>query len=205
VIQAAQWLHLTGITFGLSGTCVETAVALLAEAVRLGLTISFDVNYRAALWTPAQAALALMPVCIQANVVIVALRDAVSLFGTEDNLHAAAQQLYTQFQSPSQSPSEPHGKRIIVTNGSAGAVGTDEAGIVECPAYSVTIVDRLGAGDSFAAGVICRLSESATLLESLRFGTAVAALKLTIPGDIALITRAEVEALLNSGEQSLLR
>jgi len=194
IVQTAKWLHTTGITFGLTGACIETAYTLLTEARKAGLNISFDVNYRAALWSPEKAGAALAKVCMHADVVFVALRDAVALFGMDNDLHAAARQLYQQY-----------GKTIIVSNSAAGAAGIDAAGLVECPAYPVTIVDRLVAGDSFAAGVICRLSEKASLLDALRFGAALAALKLTIPGDVALITRAEVETLLNSGGKSLVR
>jgi 2-dehydro-3-deoxygluconokinase len=193
-IRAAKWLHLTGITFGLTGSCVETAHALINEAKAARLTISFDVNYRAALWTPQQAGAALEVVCTQADVIFVALRDAVALFGMENDLYLAARQFHSRY-----------GKTVIVTNGASGAVGIDHDGLVECAAYPVTMVDRLGAGDAFASGVICRLSEGAPLIDALRFGAALAALKLTIPGDVALVTRGEVEALLQSGEQALVR
>lgn len=199
MVRAAKWLHLTGITFGLTGRCVETAHALLDEARRAGLTISFDVNYRAALWSPQKAGESLAPVCAQSDILIMALRDAVGLFGMPTHLQDAARQLYDQFQV------EGRAKTVIVTNGAAGAVGIDGGGLVDCEAYPVPIMERLGAGDSFTAGVICRLSEGAALVEALRFGAALAALKLTIPGDVALITRGEVEMLMKSGESALLR
>lgn len=194
LIGEAHWLHLTGITFGLQGNCTETAHALLSEARRADLTISFDVNYRAALWSPSAAGAALGPICGQADVIFCALRDAVALFGMENHLQRAAEGLFARF-----------GKTIIISNGALGAAAIDASGFVECPAFQVTIVDRVGAGDAFAAGVICRLSEGASLLEALRFGTATAALKLTIVGDVALVTRTEVESVLGNNTQALIR
>ncbi|GAB4548860.1 MAG: bifunctional 2-dehydro-3-deoxygluconokinase/2-dehydro-3-deoxygalactonoki nase [Anaerolineae bacterium] len=194
MIRAAKWLHLTGITFGLLGNCTETARVLLSEARRADLIISFDVNYRAALWSPTTAGAALEPICEQAEVIFCALRDAVALFGMENHLRRATAGLHARF-----------GKKVIVSNGSSGAAAMDAAGLVECPAFPVTIVDRVGAGDAFAAGVICRLSEGASLLDALRFGAAAAALKLTTVGDIALISRAEVEMVLRDNPPTLIR
>jgi 2-dehydro-3-deoxygluconokinase len=68
-----------------------------------------------------------------------------------------------------------------------------------------TIVDRLGAGDALAAGVLCRLLEDAPLEDALRFGLALAALALSVPGDIARVSRAEVEAVLANAVDQLKR
>ena len=64
------------------------------------------------------------------------------------------------------------------------------------------IVDRIGAGDAFAAGLHCALLDGLPMPQALRYGNAVAALKLTMPGDIALVSRSEVDELLtaSSGE-----
>jgi 2-dehydro-3-deoxygluconokinase len=69
----------------------------------------------------------------------------------------------------------------------------------------VEIVDRIGAGDAFAGGVICGLLDGLSLSGALQFGSAVAALKLTIPGDMALVSRVEVEALLGNQRDMLSR
>jgi 2-dehydro-3-deoxygluconokinase len=66
-------------------------------------------------------------------------------------------------------------------------------------------VDRIGAGDAFAAGFLCALLDNKPLPQALRYGNAVAALKMTIPGDIALVSRAEVEALLAAESSDIQR
>ncbi len=187
LIETSRWFHCSGITFGLSGSCIETTHAALAFARERGLTISFDVNYRARLWTPEAAGRALEPICRQADVILVALRDAQALFNAGPDARSAARSLFDRW-----------GKTVALTCGAEGAVGCDANGLVEAPAFPVTIVDRIGAGDAFAAGVLCRISEGASLAEALQYGTAVAALKLTVAGDLALVTRAEVDELLRN-------
>ncbi len=189
LIASARWLHLTGITPALSASCAATAHAALDHARQNGLTVSFDVNYRALLWSPEAARETLTPFCEAADIVFVAARDGRNLFGTDDL--AALRDTW--------------GGTVIVTRGADGAAGLDDQGLVEVEAFPTTMVDRLGAGDALAIGAISQLMEGASLAEALRFGCATAALKLTIPGDFALVTRREVEELIERGGGSIHR
>lgn len=194
LIQNAQWLHLTGITPALSDSCRQTVEAAVELAKAAGTTISFDVNYRALLWSAEEAASALLPCCQQADVVFVAVRDARALFGQEGEAGLICQALQRQW-----------GGVVICSDGANGVYGCD-GDLHFCPAISVNpMVDRIGAGDALASGVICQLLEAAPLAEALRFGAAVAALKLTILGDVALVNRDEVESLLTEAGNSLHR
>jgi 2-dehydro-3-deoxygluconokinase len=194
LIRSARWLHLTGITPALSDSCQATAQAVLEIAREAGMKISFDVNYRALLWNPAAAAAVLADFCRIADVVFVAARDAETLFGIRGEPAAIAHDLQKVW-----------GGMVVVSQGNEGVYGCDGQGMFTAPAFEVTIVDRVGAGDALAAGVICRLLEAAPLEDALRFGAAMAALKLTIPGDIAVVTRGEVEELIDKGNLSLHR
>jgi 2-dehydro-3-deoxygluconokinase len=180
-IAQARWLHLTGITAALSDSCAQAVGAALRYAREHQVKISFDVNYRALLWPAERAARVLDPFCAQADLVFIAARDAAGLFGITDIREVQRR----------------WGGTVCMTNGSEGAQLCDAHGATfSTPAHPVTIIERLGAGDAFAAGVLCALMEDATPDQALRMGCAVAALKLTIPGDFALVTRAEVEALM---------
>lgn len=194
VIASSRWLHLTGITPALSPSCAATVRAALDYARAHDVRVSFDVNYRALLWSPVEAAAALEPLCHDADVVVVALRDAAALFGAPDNLHECTRSLQRRW-----------GGTVAVTAGDAGAAACDGGAVIECPAISVTIVDRIGAGDAFTAGLIGCLLDGRDLEYGLRFGTALSALKLTIPGDIAIVTRHEVEAVLDGAASDLSR
>ncbi len=82
-IAAAKWLHLTGITPALSPSCAETVLAAATYAQQQGIPLSFDVNYRAKLWQPEQAAATLAPLCQLADYIFLAARDAKTLWGVE--------------------------------------------------------------------------------------------------------------------------
>ncbi len=194
LIASARWLHLTGITPALSDSCAEALHAAMDHAHKNAQTVSFDVNYRALLWGPQAASKALAPYCKKADMVIVAARDAANLFGAGNQAEEAARSLQAQW-----------GGTVIVTQGDRGACAFDGAELVSCKAFQVTMTDRLGAGDAFDAGLITRKLEGAPLVEAMMFGSALAALKLTVPGDLPVISRAEVEELLATGGSSLLR
>jgi 2-dehydro-3-deoxygluconokinase len=192
-LATARWLHFTGITPALSDSCAATCHAAVTFARQNGLKIAFDVNYRSLLWTPQRARAALTPFCQAADLVFIAKRDATALFATQGDAAAQAEQLQQLWSGT-----------VIVTDGERGAAARSADGTARCAAFPVQVVDRLGAGDAFAAGVLCRLLEDAPLDQALTFGAATAALKLSISGDVALIARGEVEALI-AGDQGALR
>lgn len=190
-VEHGRWLHVTGITPALGQSCADTVQHAVKRAQAAGLIVSFDVNYRALLWSHEDAAAALEPLCHAADVVLVAQRDAANLFGVNGDIETVARQLHERW-----------GGKIAVTGGADGAAGCDGHGTYFAPTIEVEIADRLGAGDAFATGIIDRLLDGDSLADALKFGTALAALKLTIAGDAALVSRAEVEAILNrSGNQ----
>lgn len=193
-LSTGKWLHLTGITPALSESCHQTVTYAIKEAQASGTKVSFDVNYRALLWSPEEAARQITGFCQRADVVFVARRDAANLFGVEGEIETVVTKLQNQW-----------GGTVIVTSGESGAVAYDGDTLFSADALPVQILDRLGAGDAFASGVLDRLIDDAPLDEALRFGTALAAIKLTIAGDIAHTSRTEVDALLNKSHTQLRR
>lgn len=193
-IEQARWLHLTGITPALSESCHQTVISAIRRARDAGVTISFDVNYRALLWPQLVAADILSPLCRQADVVFVARRDATSLFGVSGELPKVAETLQTRW-----------GGTVVVTSGEQGAAAHDGIDLYETVAIPTKIVDRLGAGDAFTSGVIDQLLAGVSLSDALRFAAALAALKLSISGDIAFVTRAEVERVMRDKSPALNR
>ncbi|XWX03436.1 sugar kinase [Aggregatilineales bacterium SYSU G02658] len=184
-LSQARWLHLTGITAALSPTCRACVRVGVEHARKHNVTVSFDVNYRALLWDANTAVRTLTPFCEAADVVFVARRDAVLLWGAPDEASECADWIQRRW-----------GGTVIVSDGQRGAVINDGEKLVSRPSLPTQVMDRVGAGDALAAGVICRLLEHAALEDALRFGLALAALKLSMPGDFALTTREEVETLL---------
>jgi 2-dehydro-3-deoxygluconokinase len=181
-----RYIHLTGITPGVSTACRDVAMEMCERARHAGVPISFDVNYRAKLWTPAAAAETLLPLMRMAQVLICGRKDAATLFDLQGEPEAVLYDLRRLADAPI----------VVLTQGSDGALAlADDGSPLFQPALRVDVVDRIGAGDAFSAGVLCGLLEG-SLAEGLRYGTAMAAHKLTTVGDMLLATRDEVLALL---------
>lgn len=187
VFQHTTRLHLTGITPALSASCLETIRRAIREANTAGTKVSFDLNYRAKLWMWDECRPVMDELASQCPLVIGATRDAQSLVDEKIEGETLARRLHERWQ----------GATVVLTRGAAGAVAFDGKMFYDSPAFAnVQVVDRVGAGDAFAAGLLCALLDGKPLPEALRYGHAVAALKMTIPGDIAMVRRDEVEALL---------
>ena len=179
-------LHVSGITPALSASCADAVADALRRAKARGRSVSLDVNYRAKLWSPEAAAAALAPLLAQVDVVICGRDDAARLFGLMGTDEDRATRLWERFGV----------QTVALTTGRAGAVGCDAAGCRTVPAIPMeSTVERLGSGDAFAAGFLAEFLSGASLESALRLGVAAAALKRTIPGDMLIATRAEVEAV----------
>jgi 2-dehydro-3-deoxygluconokinase len=194
IFGGAKWFHVTGITAALSPGAAEVADEAIAAAKAAGVKVSIDLNYRAKLWTREQAAGVmgeLLPLC---DVLIASEADAEHLFGvTGDDFAEVAEGLAEKFGV----------KTVVGTRREAdlvwrnrfAAVGYSAGQTHESAWYEVEIVDRLGAGDALAAGLIHGLLDG-DLKKGLDYGAALGAIKHTTPGDLPWITREEVEAVL---------
>ena len=187
-----QVFHLSGITPGLSASCLDAATEACERARRAGVTLSFDVNYRARLWSPQAAAAALLPLMRMARVLICGRADAATLWGLEGDAEAVLRNLQQLAGAP----------MVVLTLGKEGALAIDEQGAVLAqPALSTEVVDRIGVGDAFSAGVLCGVLEG-SLQNGLRYGAAMGAHKLTTHGDVLLATRQEILDLLEQPDGS---
>ncbi len=197
VFAGAKWFHVTGITPGLSASAADVTREALVAAKAAGLQTSIDLNYRVKLWTPAEAGKCMADLMAYCDVLITTEEDIERVFGIKGKDYEEAADL----------TAKRFGLKIIaitvrenplVWKNSWTAIAYQKGIILRTKTYEVEIVDRLGAGDSFAAGLIHGLLEG-DLQKALDFGVAASALKHTIPGDFAWITRDEVEAMLKGG------
>lgn len=180
-----RFLHMTGILPALSDNCVEAARRTIKAARDKGLTISFDVNYRAKLWSPEQAAETLTPLMEQVDYLIMTAEDAEGLFGLTGDPADQAAAVRGRF-----------GVKVgVVTAGikSAAYDGTDHyhgTGFEK-----VEVIDRLGAGDAFNAGLLHGLLDG-DLQKGIDYGMVTSAMALGIKGDYFVSYPGEVEAVL---------
>ena len=195
-------LHLTGITAALSDSCHALLIEAMARAHAAGVLVSFDVNYRAKLWTAATAGDKLQPLIGAADILFCKGADAKTLFGCKGEPRQLMQDLQALTRAPA----------IFCTFGDQGAALLSGNAFFTRPALPVQIVDRIGSGDCFAAGVLhgclsggAALDDMTALREGLRRGVGLAAIALTQFGDRIITSRAELNAVLGSYSHDISR
>ncbi len=190
-LAQARIIHLTGITPALSDDCYALIDELLTQAKRFGVHVVFDVNYRERLWSAEVCSSKLTPFLERADTLIIARRDATKLFQLQDTPEAMLRALQNRFGV----------RQVAMTLAERGAIGLSSAGLYEAHGYPVTIIDRIGAGDAFAAGVICGLLEDNFGL-GLEYGVAMSALKLGLSGDLFRLSRPDVLQIMGDKKDS---
>lgn len=202
-LTGAGALHVSGITPALSATAAAATMEALQAAKRQGCTVSYDLNYRAKLWTQEEARRVQTPMMEHVDILITTEEDTEKVFGIrEENYAKAARALAEKF-----------GFRVVaitlrgdisVWKNTWTAIALADGKIHEERKYEVDIVDRVGAGDSFSAGFLYGyLSDGVE--KGLKYGVAFSALKHSIPGDLNWATLEEVEALLKGGGTRIAR
>lgn len=186
-------LHLTGITPALSQSCREIVSEALSRARQRAVPVSFDVNYRQNLWSETEAQHTLLPMIQHTAMLFCSGADATRLFNCSGSMREIAQGLLELSQS----------KTVVVTFGNEGAMLWDGKAWRHEPALPTQIIDRLGAGDALAAGVMYGWLLG-DLAAGLRYGVTLAALALSQLGDMVVTTETEMQAL-SRGSSALTR
>lgn len=196
VPNKSKWLHVTGISLWLG----DTTRATVAEAIRLaksaGWSISFDVNHRTLLCSANAAYEFCHSLFETADLAFLPRRDAIQLWGLIDD--PSDETVMSQLVGIRK------GKPTVMTLGPRGAIAADSSACVYEAIDPVSPIGRLGGGDAFSAGFLSAWLESKDLQRSLKWATATARLKYSISGDLPLITRAEVESLVDGSSQKTL-
>lgn len=192
LVDSAKVVHLSGITPALSDGCrrlsLETAERARAGSCRL----TVDINYRAKLWSPESANETLTQLATGADLVVLTREDARDVFGIRGEPVVVATEARKRLEVGT----------VVVTLGDQGSLWDSEGGSGRVVALPTEIVDRLGAGDAFMAGVIDGLLDD-DLERGMRTGTLLASLALGSHGDHVITTREEVDRLLEGGGRSI--
>jgi 2-dehydro-3-deoxygluconokinase len=212
VLEGAQWFHVTGITPAISSTAADLTMEAIAKARSKGMTVSCDLNYRKNLWKWGKAASTVMPEIARAvDVLIANEEDVQKALGLESSVDVASGRLdQDQYRTLTNTVLAAYGnlRAIAITlresksashNGWSACLD-DRREFLTSRQYDIThIVDRIGAGDSFGAGIIYGLIHLQGSQAALDFAVAASCLKHSIPGDFSRSSVEEVEALLKSG------
>ena len=212
VFEGAKWFHISGITPALSSSAADLALESVRQAHHAGVTVSCDLNYRKNLWKWGKTARDVLPEFVKiADVLIANEEDVQVALGMEAGVDVQSGQLdrgqYEKLAGQVLS-AYPNLQAIAITlresvsashNGWSACLH-DGQHFLTSHRYNIThIVDRVGAGDCFAAGLIYGMLSGLASQETLEFAVAASCLKHAIPGDFSRISVAEVNALLKEG------
>ena len=203
IFEDVEWFHFTGITPALSDEVAKICLIAVKKAKEKGITISCDLNFRKKLWTKEKAGKVMSELCEYIDYCIANEEDAKDVFGIEaDNTDiyggkldregyiSVAKKLTDRFNfkgvaitlRESKSANDNDWSGMLYTNGQA----------VFSKKYSMHIVDRVGGGDSFGAGLIYSLLNGYDSQRAIEFAVAASCLKHTIEGDYNMVSVSEV-------------
>ena len=206
IFEGVTWFHFTGITPALGGENPQICLEACKVAKKKGITISCDLNYRKKLWSRAEADTVMSTLLPYVDVCIANEEDAFDVFGIQahksditsgkldlDGYQDVADQIVKRFGCS---------LVAITLRGSLSASVNEWGGMLYdgkkayySPRYTIQIVDRVGGGDSFGAGLIYSLINKKDYQAAVNFASAASCLKHTIEHDFNLVSAAEVEAL----------
>ena len=186
-LDNSDLIHVTGITPALSDTCRQTVMDVMRVATERGIPVSMDVNYRDALWTPAEARATCDQMRQLATLFKVGHDEAETIWGLGHSAEDYARHFFND-----------NTRLTLITTGDTGAIAYDGKRVTTHPGFTVEMVDPVGAGDAFVAGFLagifqrCELSDLLTmnpdtraqiLTRTLEIANACGALVCTQHGD----------------------
>ena len=208
IFAGADWFHWSGITPALSDNAAECIRRACIEAKKAGVIISCDLNFRKKLWSSEKAQSVMRPLMQYVDVCIGNEEDAEMCLGYHPDADVEGGKTDAEGYKPVfQKLMQDYGFKYVVStlresysasvNGWKGMI-YDGNEFYTSRRYEIKpIVDRVGGGDSFSAGIIHGLANGKPMQWALEFAVAASALKHTIPGDVNLVSASEVECLMN--------
>lgn len=208
IFEGADWFHFTGITPALGDNVAEIAMDAVLAAKKAGVTISVDLNFRKKLWSTEKAGKVMNELVKHCDVVIANEEDAEMVFGikatgtditggvlSHEGYEKVAAELVSRFGLKCAAITLRESINASVNNW--GAMLYDGKNFYTSKKYHISdIVDRVGGGDSFGAGLIYGMLSGFDMQKALEFAVAASCLKHTIEGDANHVSVSEVEALM---------
>ena len=206
IFEGADWFHFTGITPALGDTVADITLLACQKAKERGITVSCDLNYRKKLWTREKAREVMTGLMKYVDVCIANEEDAADVFGIKaSNTDVTAGKVnHEGYKDVAKQLKDTFGfsKVAITLRGSVSANDNNWAAMLYdgndyyfSKNYLIHIVDRVGGGDSFGAGLIYACLHDYAPQENIEFAVAASCLKHTIEGDFNQVSVAEVQTL----------
>jgi 2-dehydro-3-deoxygluconokinase len=212
VLAGAGWFHVTGITPAVSQAAASLAIEAARTARGMGITVSCDLNFRKNLWKWGKAASDVMPELVKLSDILIANEEDIQMalaLAADVDVHAGALDR-ASYRGLTEAVMREYGhlRGVAVTLRESKSASHnvwsaclhDGREFLLSRTYDIAhIVDRVGAGDSFAAGLIYGMQTGLGSQGALDFAVAASCLKHSIPGDINRVSVEEVKALLAGG------
>jgi len=208
VFNGASWFHISGITPAISLSASELSLEAVKKAKEKSITVSCDLNFRKNLWQYGKSTPEVMGELIKyADIIIGNEEDCQKSLGIKVDIDVKSGELRAEkYKELTDKILKlyPNIKKIAITlreshsanyNGWSAVLNTRKEFLISKKYEIHNIVDRVGAGDTFAAGLIYGLNNLSNDKEALEFAVAASCLKHSIPGDLPLISVKEVESL----------
>ena len=210
IFEDADWFHFTGITPALSKEVAEITLEACKAAKEKGIVVSCDLNFRKKLWSNKEASETMSKLCKYVDICIANEEDAKDVFAIEakdtdintgklnkEGYVSVAEQLCQRFNFKYVAITLRESISANDNNWSAMLYNAKEGKAYFSKKYAIHIVDRVGGGDSFGAGLIYALRNSYKDQDAIEFAVAASCLKHSIEGDYNLVSLEEVKALAN--------
>ena len=207
IFEGATWFHFSGITPALSDDCAKITLDAVKAAKEMGVTVSCDLNYRKNLWSQEKASKVMSELMPYVDVLIGNEEDSEKVFGIKpDNQDVTSGKLNKAgYESVAKQLVARFGfKKVALTLRESISASDNNWGAMiyngeayYSRTYALRIVDRVGGGDSFSAGLIYGLENKMSDDKALEWAVAASALKHTIEGDFNRVTVDEVTKLAN--------
>ncbi len=206
IFEGVEWFHFTGITPALSDNAAEACLQACKAAKEKGITVSFDLNYRKNLWTTQKAQEVITKLTPYIDVCIANEEDAEKVFGikAEDSDIEGGKLNKEGYKQVAEKLVNNYGFKLVATtlresisanDNKWSAMLYDGKDFYFSRKYNVHIVDRVGGGDSFGAGLIYSRLHGYSLQDTIEFAVAASCLKHSVQGDLNLISLDEAKAL----------
>ena len=210
ILNDARWFHFTGITPALSDSAAEATMEACKIAKNMGVKISCDLNYRKKLWSPQKAEEVMGALMPYVDVAIANEEDAEKVFGIKAGASDVEKAELDEegYMEVARKLKESFGfEQVAITlresfsasdNGWSGLL-YDGENYYQSRQYFIHVVDRVGGGDAFAAGLIYALLNEWPPRDTIEFAAAASCLKHTVPGDLNMVSVEEVQKLAQGG------
>ena len=211
ILNDVKLVHISGITPALSKDLYEFSLELVKEAKKRNIIVSYDSNYRSKLWTLEEARSFMLEVLPYVDIAFLGILDFINILEykpNEEDYEAKLADFYKElFEKYPNIKYAASTKRVVnsVNNNSLQGFLFDKDTLHNSRTHTFDILDRVGGGDSFTAGILHGILNNMESSQTVEFATCASALKHSIRGDINMVDLKQVETLMNCGVENINR